>query len=364
LSRVAVDEQTIASYGGLLSTGTVANLKNLKAPLHLPPSHRHLEFDFTAFHFTAPGNIRFRYQLAGLDDGWIDAETARRVDYSRLTTGNYKFRVEACVGDAPWSETAATLDFFVIPFFWQTWWFRITVLLLFTSSVIAIVRYISFRRMRLKLRTLEQQAAIERERGRIARDIHDDLGNRLTKIQLLTGLAQRDRTTPEKAVAHVQQISSTVRQATDALDEIVWAINPRNDTLPDLINYLGQFVVDYLRTGGIRCRVDLPEHPPAKSVSAEVRHNLFLAVKESLNNILRHAQATEVSLIVLVTDESVSVIVEDNGRGFNGEVKDSGGDGLPNMRQRMAEIGGQFQMRSVPGSGTWVSFNGPWLLKK
>lgn len=364
LTSVAMDGQTIASHGGFASTQTVANLKALTFPLRLPPSHRHLEFDFTAFHFTAPGNIHFRYQLVGLDDRWIDAGTERRAEYSRLTAGNYQFRVQACISDGPWSETPAALAFTVTPFFWQTWWFRLAVLLLFTSSVIAIVRYISFRRMRRKLRALEQQAAIERERGRIARDIHDDLGNRLTKIQLLTGLAQRDRTAPDKTIAHVQQISSTVRQATDALDEIVWAINPRNDTLPHLIDYLGQFAVELLRTGGIRCHVDLPEHPPVKSVSAEVRHNLFLAVKESLNNILRHAHATEVSLIVLVTDESINVIIEDNGRGFNGEVKDNGADGLDNMRQRMVEIGGHFQIKSTPGAGTWVSFNGPWLAKK
>jgi signal transduction histidine kinase/ligand-binding sensor domain-containing protein len=364
VTGVAMDGQTIASYGEVAPTQTVANLKTLSVPLRLPPGFRHLELDFTAFHFRAPENIHFRYQLAGFDNDWIDTGSERHADYSRLTAGDYQFRVEACIGDGPWSKTPATLAFTVAPFFWQTWWFRLGVLLLFTASVIAAVRYISFRRLRRKLRAVEQQAAIERERGRIARDIHDDLGNRLTKIQLLTGLAQRDRATPDKTVTHVRQISSAARQATDALDEIVWAINPRNDTLPHLIDYLGQFAVEFLRTAGIRCRVDLPEHPPVKSVSTEVRHNLFLVIKESLNNIVRHAQATEVSLIVLVTDESISVIIEDNGRGFNGEVKNNGADGLDNMRQRMVEIGGQFQIKSVPGSGTWVSFNGPWLAKK
>jgi signal transduction histidine kinase/ligand-binding sensor domain-containing protein len=363
LTRLAMDGQTIASYGSASATQTVANLKTLSAPLRLPPSHRHLEFDYTAFHFRAPENLHFRYQLAGFDDGWIDAETERHADYSRLAAGNYQLRVAACIGDGPWSEVPATLAFTVTQFFWQTWWFRLGTLLLFTSLVIAVVRYLSFRRMRLKLRVVEQQAAIERERGRIARDIHDDLGNRLTKIQLLTGLLQQDRTVADRAVAHVRQISSAAQAATDALDEIVWAINPRNDTLPHLIDYLGQFTVEFLRTAGIRCRVDLPEQPPMKSVSTEVRHNLFLVLKETLNNIVRHAQATEVSLIVLATDESIRVIIEDNGRGFNGEVKNNGADGLENMRQRMGEIGGEFRIKSTPGKGTWVSFNGPWLAK-
>jgi signal transduction histidine kinase len=208
---------------------------------------------------------------------------------------------------------------------------------------------------------MEQQAAVERERGRIARDIHDDLGNRLTEIQLLTGLAERNREVPRTAIPHIHEISSAARQATDALDEIVWAINPRNDTLPHLINYLGQFATDFMRTAGIHCRVDLPENPPDKSVSAEVRHNLFLAIKESLSNIARHSNATDVSVLILATDKSLNVIIQDNGRGFNGEAKKEGANGLENMRLRIVEIGGQFQVKSRPGAGTCVSFNGLWL---
>ncbi len=364
LTEVAMDGKTIASHDAVAFGQTVSGLKNLNSPLKIPPSHRHLEFDFTAFHFRAPENLHFRYQLVGYDNGWIDADGQRSAAYSRLPAGEYQFRVEACVGDGPWSDSPAVLDFNVAPFFWQTWWFRIGVLLTFTLSLIAIVRYVSYRRLRLQLHTIEQQAAVERERGRIARDIHDDLGNRLTEIQLLTGLAQRDRETPKKTVIHIHEISSAARQATDALDEIVWAINPRNDTLPHLINYLGQFATDYLRTAGIQCRVDLPENPPPKSISAEVRHNVFLAIKESLNNIARHSQATEVSIIILVTDNSLSIVIKDNGRGFSDEAKSDEANGLENMRRRIAEIGGQFQIKSQPGTGTNISFQGPWLTEK
>jgi signal transduction histidine kinase len=148
------------------------------------------------------------------------------------------------------------------------------------------------------------------------------------------------------------------------LDEIVWAINPSNDTLPHLINYLGQFAVEFLRTASIRYRVDLPDTPPSKSVSSEVRHNLFLVVKESLNNIVRHAGATEASMVILVTDQSVTVIVEDNGRGFDDVAKNGEVNGLKNMRQRMVEIGGEFELKTIPGAGTRLSFSGPWLISK
>jgi signal transduction histidine kinase/ligand-binding sensor domain-containing protein len=363
LTQVAMDGQIIASHNGAASIQIASRSKTMADPLEIPPSHRHLEFDFTAFHFSAPENIRFRYQLTGFDTNWIDT-VGHSATYSRLTAGEYQFRVEASVGDNPWSYPPATVSFIVAPFFWETWWFRFGVGLLFTLVLIAIVRYVSYRRLRQKLRTIEQQAAVERERGRIARDIHDDLGNRLTEIQLLTGLAQRNREVPQNTAVHFDEISSAARQATDALDEIVWAINPRNDTLPHLINYLGQFVTDYLRTAGIPCRVDLPENPPTRSVSAEVRHNLFLAIKESLNNIVRHANATEVFMRILATDKFLSVIIEDNGRGFNDQTRSNGADGLENMRQRIAEIGGQFQIESKPGVGTAISFNGQWLAEQ
>jgi signal transduction histidine kinase/ligand-binding sensor domain-containing protein len=360
LAQVAMDGQVIASHNGFAPAESAAVPQTLNRQLQIPPSHRHLEFDFTAFNYRAPENLQFRYQLKGYDNGWSPAGPERTAAYSRLGAGDYQFRVEASVGDGPWSPPA-TVDFEVIPFFWQTWWFRVSVVLAFTLSLIAIVRYVSYRRLRMRLHAMEQQAAVERERGRIARDIHDDLGNRLTEIQLLTGLAERNDEVPQNTMTHIHEISSAARQATDALDEIVWAINPGNDTLPHLINYLGQFATDFMRTAGIQCRLDLPENPPAKSVSAEVRHNLFLAIKESLNNIARHSNATEVSVLILATEKSLNVIIQDNGRGFAGDAKTDGADGLENMRLRIAEIGGQFQIKSTPGVGTSISFNGEWL---
>lgn len=327
----------------------------------LPPGHRRIDIEFTAPTFAAPQNVNFRYRLEDFDDHWIECGTERHAVYSRLTAGNYRLAVQSCNSLGQWSDTPATLPFFVAPFFWQTWWFRMTALVVFTSGVAGIVRQVSHRRLKAKLRAAEQQAALERERARIARDIHDDLGNRLTKITLLSGLAQRDA---NKSAAHVTQISDTVRQATDALDEIVWAINPRNDTLPQLIDYLGQFAVDFLRTAGVRCEVDLPDHPPTLHVPAEVRHNVFLVVKESLTNIVHHAQATEVQLRVVSDEKSGRVFIADNGRGFsaNGKGEErNGSDGLKNMRQRMSEIGGQLEIDSTPGKGTRILLQFPWL---
>lgn len=358
LTRVAMDGQTIASYGGVASTQTVANLKTLDVPLQLPPSHRHLEFDFTAFHFSAPENIHFRYQLSGFDNDWIDAAPERYADYSRLAAGKYEFRVEACVGEGPWSTIPSTLLLTVKPFFWQTWWFRLGALLLFTSSVIAIVRYISLSRFRAKVRLLEQRAALDRERTRIARDLHDDLGCSLNKVALTMEAMQRGTAAsePEK----IRHCWSMVREVADSVDEIVWAINPRNDTLRYMVDYLCHFAFEFLQVAEIPCLLELPETLPNREVSPEARHNLLLAVKEALNNVVRHAAASEVRLCVAATENQLTITVEDNGRGFEYSPDNASCDGLRNMRQRMEELGGQFQLNSKAGAGTRVVFVYPW----
>ena len=355
LRQVKVDEQIVAIYGGVMPVENFASLQNPKTILRLPPSHRRVEFEFTAINFTAPENIYFRCKLDGFDDDWVEAET-RSAIYPRLGAGKYQFHVQARNGSGPWSDLSTPLVIVVTPFFWQTWWFQLAMLLLFTSTVIAIVRYISFRRLRLKLHALEQQAALDKERARIARDIHDDLGGSMTQITLLSGLVSRDISKPEKATDYANRISSAAKNVTDSLDEIVWAVNPRNDTLPHLINYLGKFTSEYLAASGLKCRMNLPQHPPEQFVSSDARHNLFLAVKEALNNAARHSDASEIFLQIGLDEKTMSVTIADNGRGFNGAPQNGTAEGLHNMRQRMQDIGGQFQIESKPGGGTKINF--------
>lgn len=354
LTQVAADGQIIASYGGAPPDQIVANLRTLSIPLKLAPAHRHLEFDFTAFHYSAPEEIHFRYQLVGFDNDWIDAGTERNANYSRLPAGNYQFRVAARSGDGPWSETPASLAIAVSPFFWQTWWFRFSALLVFTSSVVAIVRYISFRRLQIKMSQLEQRAALDRERTRIARDLHDDLGCSLNKVALTMEMMQRRSAT--LSLTKIQHCWTMVREVASSVNDIVWTINPRNDTLRDMLDYFSHFAAEYLQAADIPCLMELPDNIPKREVSPEARHNLLLAVKEGLNNIVRHAGASEVHLNVVITDNQVSIIIKDNGRGFTRPPENALCDGLRNMRQRMDEIGGQFQLESQPGAGTTLTF--------
>lgn len=365
LTRMVVGERTVAAYGGVLSpvnsqSAEIADLSQpLRRELKLPPDHRRVEFDFTALSYVGSENVSFRYRLDDVDDDWQDADK-RSVTYQRLAGGKYKFRVSACSAEGVWNETEAAVTFEVEPFFYETWWFRGAMLAIFTAAIIAIVRYVSFRRLRTKLLQLEQQAALHRERARIAKDIHDDLGASLTQISLIGELAQQDRNAPAKVGSHVEKMAGTARQAVKSLDEIVWAVNPRNDTLAHFIDYTGQFALDYMRLAGIRCRLDLPEAVPQRELSTDVRHNLFLVVKEAINNTVKYAQATELRLRIAVSDEKLELSVEDNGRGFTQPPDDASADGLRNMHQRMADIGGQCWIQGRPGAGARIAIELPW----
>jgi signal transduction histidine kinase/ligand-binding sensor domain-containing protein len=365
LERVTADDRVLASYRGVLppvkgAWGGVLDLGSSNAVLRLGPGHRLLEFQFAAPTFAAPENIQFRYKLESYDEDWREAGTQRMAKYPRLPAGDYVFRVNACNSEGAWTQTGANLRVAVTPFFWQTWWFRSAALAAFTLSVVAIVRYVSFRRLHRQLRLLEAQAALHKERARIAKDIHDDLGANLTQIALLGELARQDHAEPDKAATRIETISGTARQAIKSLDEIVWAVNPRNDTLAHLIDYAGQFAVDYLRLAGIRCRLDFPEQTPTRDLSTDVRHNLFLVIKEALHNIVKHARASEVWLHATVSDQGLEMQIEDNGCGFAQAPDDALADGLRNMRQRAADVGGDCRIESQPGAGTKVTLYLPW----
>jgi signal transduction histidine kinase len=256
--------------------------------------------------------------------------------------------------------------FTVHPYFWQTWWFYVVAGVSAAAILIGGVFWIARRRMRRKLDRLERQRAIERERTRIARDIHDNLGANLTRISLLSQSAQGELQNPGQASVQLNRIYDTARELTRALDEIVWAVNPEHDTLDSLANYLGKFSQEFLGSLGIRCRLDVPVQLPPWPVTAEVRHNLFLAFKEALHNVVKHAAASEVSISLTTDARAFTLLVLDHGRGFVPEPllrelprqpgRSASGNGLRNMHRRLEKIGGRCEIRSAPGQGTEVQF--------
>jgi signal transduction histidine kinase len=196
----------------------------------------------------------------------------------------------------------------------------------------------------------ESHRALEAERTRIAQDLHDELGATLTEIRFLGAVKSREPS--EDLRSHLQEVSEKSNQMVSSLDEIVWAVNPANDSLPNLANYLCHLAEDFFRTAEMRCRLDVDEFLPPTALTSEVRHSLYLVVREALNNVAKHSQATEAWLRIHCADSKLSIVIEDNGRGFAGPGDSPSGNGLPNMRSRLQKIGGTFACTSRPGSGT------------
>jgi signal transduction histidine kinase len=206
---------------------------------------------------------------------------------------------------------------------------------------------------------LRQQEALEKERARIARDLHDQLGANLTQVALLGEMVETDKEIPDEVETHARQISATARETTHALDEIVWTVNPSNDTLDGLVNYVCKYAQEYLALAGLRYRLEVPPQLPATPISPELRHNVFLATKEAINNVVKHAKASSAWLRLRLEPDQFILEIEDDGKGLaSGDAK-KGRSGLGNMRKRMEDINGRFEAGPGEQGGTRIRLVAP-----
>ena len=279
--------------------------------------------------------------------------------------GDYVFRVKPVnpVGEPIGSEVALT---FSIP---QVIWKRPTGiafgLAAFAFLVTVMVRTVTRRRLQARLDQVERQRRIERERLRIAQDIHDDLGATLTHIGLLGQTAHEKMARPHAAWEDTERLRALTANLTQKLDEIVWAISPRHDTMESLCSYLTDLTEEFLGAAGIRIRFHFPDQLPGWTLPPGLRHNVFLATKESLNNIVKHAQATEVHLRLVILPGAFQLTIEDNGDGSAPPshpppaMSRSVHHGLDGIKERIESLGGRCAFDFAPGRGTQVILTVP-----
>jgi signal transduction histidine kinase/ligand-binding sensor domain-containing protein len=320
----------------------------------VPAGPTRLEIHYTSLNLGSAERSRFRFRLQGHETAWNDVGNTRVARYSKLPPGDYTFQVVAANEDGIWNPTPTSLGIQVLPPFWRTGWFISLATAMLLGLIVAIVYYFSTQKLQRQLAVLRQQEELEKERARIARDLHDQLGANLTQVALLGELAETDKDLPDEVESHARQIHQTARETTKALDEIVWAINPSNDTLEGLINYICKYAQEYFEIAGLRYRLDVPPDLPPALLPPEVRHNVFLAAKEAINNIVKHAQATEAWFRLKLESNRVLLEIEDNGRGLAGMNEKSGRNGLRNMRKRLEDVGGNFSISPAPKQGAIV----------
>ena len=323
--------------------------------LKVPAGSERIEIHYTGLSFISPSEVSFKFRLEGLVRAWSTNRDERVASYTHLPPGSYKFEVFACNNDGVWSEQPGSLAVLVQPFFWQTAWFRLLAVLSALGGTALLVRLWMARKHRRELEALERQHSLDRERTRIARDMHDGLGSNLVRISLLGEIAEADLNEPEAARAHIQKIASTARETVRDMDEIVWAVNPKNDTLENLANYLCHFSRELFEAVPARLKLDVPANLPGHPLSAEARHNLFLFVKEALNNAAKHARATEVCLLLRVERGSLEILISDDGQGISSAASTRKGHGMENLQTRADILGGTLDIQSEPGEGTRIT---------
>ncbi len=295
------------------------------------------------------------------DDSWRIAPNTSRswLSKTRPDPNWPPATIVGVVGQSPWWLTPVNI--ITLPplppselRFWQASWFMGAVLTLCVVTL-GLSLWLA---AKLALQTRAQQL-LDLERVRIARDIHDDLGAALTQLVLQCEVAQTEYPEESTARTHFSQFCGRAREASQALDEVVWAVNSKRDTLRDFSSYLCKYAQTALSNTPIRCRLDIQPDMPASVFDLSVRRGLLMAVKESLNNAAKHSEASELLLCIYKDDEHVVVIVEDQGKGFDPAQLSGEGNGLQNMVQRLEELGGTCQITSAVNAGCRVEFRMP-----
>jgi two-component sensor histidine kinase len=268
--------------------------------------------------------------------------------------------VVAPLDGAPWKNSGSPAIKQAPPLFpievrfWQEGWFQATL-----ASICGIVIVICLHLgSRLVIQSREQQV-VRRERARIARDIHDELTAGLTKLVLLGETTQADLPRDSSIRGQITQLCDQTRGILTSMNETIWMINSQRDTVRDLVSYVCKYAETFLRQTPIRCRFDVDRDLPSDACDVATRRNLFLAVKEALNNVVRHSRSSEVHLRCHCQDNTLVVVVEDNGSGFDPAKTDPDRNGLSNMQQRALEVGGICQVVSRPGRGCRIEFRLP-----
>jgi len=311
-------------------------------------SQNQVEIQYVGLSFGTGEVVRYQYKLEGVDTNWSPPTEQRTVNYANLAPRHYRFLVRALSSGGAVSSAPAYVSFTILPPIWRRWWFELLAAIAVGLIVYAVFRY-------RVARVLE----VANIRTRIAADLHDDIGSNLTRIAILSEVAQsklQDESLP--IAGPLQSIAEISRESVASMSDIVWAINPKRDTLVDLVQRMRRFANGILIPRGIEFQFDAPELDYDLKLGAGVRRNVFLVLKEALNNAARHSQCTSILINLKVEGSWVVMTVEDNGVGFDPDNK-SEGQGLSNLAKRARDSHGEVQINSTVGKGTEIVLRVP-----
>ena len=328
------------SYSDLLS----------KKQIDLNYNQNYFTIEFAAPHYTSASPVQYAYQLEGIDDSWIEAGSRNSIPYSNLPGGEYIFKVKATNNPGTWNEEIAVLHITIIPPFWKTWWFYFICALTAMMITYGIYRY--------RINELLKRQAI---RNKIAQDLHDNMGSTLSSISVYSQVAKIQHAKGNNEVLEnvLGKIAATSSEMISEMNDIVWAINPRNDNMEKILQRMDSFAKPLLAAKNIQFSFSYPNEVLAVNLEMQKRKNFYLIFKEAVNNSLKYSGCTSLSVYIKLKGPEMELIVQDNGLGFTKETLDQtsqslSGNGLRNMEMRAIEMGGECKIESSVGNGTAV----------
>jgi len=286
--------------------------------------------------------------MEGFDNDWINSGSRRYVTYTNLDPGKYIFRVKGSNNDGIWNDTGAQIAITVLPPLWRTWWFISSAIILIVGIIVLIIYF-----------RIKNLLDIERLRIKLAADLHDNIGSSLTEISILSEVISKKIKTEDNDIKKsLNMISNSSRNLIDNMSDIVWLVNPKRDSLYDLILRLRDIYSELSSYTSISFKSENIKSLEKISLSMEHRQHLYLIFKEAINNSITHGSCSEINLDASVKGGKLQMILKDNGKGFFPNESSNGGNGLVNMKNRAKIIGGNLDIHSKIGEGTTIKFEG------
>ena len=343
-------------------------------------NRNNLQIDFFSINVGGNESIRYQYKLEGADQDWSPPTIQRTVNFANLRPADYRFLVQAVNADGI-AGKPATLRFRILPPIWLRWWFIALATLLALTSLYSVYRFRIARLREVNAALAEAKRAeedlgkareerlaeLERVRTRIATDLHDDIGASLTQIAILSEVAQQQNKASSGGVGQpLQMISSVANELVGTMSDIVWAINPQRDHLRDLTQRMRRFASDVLSARGIAFEFNAPATDSDIPLGANLRREVFLIFKESVNNVVKHSNATRAEIDLNFSNHHLTLKIADNGKGFESAKStralfsnDGGGNGILSMKRRAREMNGELEITSEVSKGSVITLRLP-----
>lgn len=311
--------------------------------IHFSHNQNEWQFEFAALNFISKDNNQYAYQLIGHDSSWIYCGNHSSANYTNLNPGDYTFRVKASNNDGVWNEEGKSIHLSIAPPFWNTWWFYFLTAIAGASIIYSIYRY-----------QLSKALALQAVRNRISRDLHDEVGSTLSSISILSKVAMVEKQGDNGNMKTiVGKIGESSHRMLEAMDDIIWSVNPRNDAMSNILVRMKEVAADFLEPKNILYEIIIAPELMKSKLPMEKRREVFLIYKEALNNIAKYSQCKNVCIHFSQSGSRMILKIEDDGIGFDEKLMTSG-NGIHNMQDRARLLKGKIDFTSKENHGTVI----------